>query len=451
MPSAAQYLRVSTDKQRYSLECQVEVISRFAREQGYDIVRTYEDAARSGVSIAGRDGLKALLRDVMAGAPFTTVLVLDVSRWGRFQDPDQAAHYEFLCREAGVTVRYCAEAFDDDGTPASTLLKSIKRVMAAEYSRQLSDRCRGSLRRHMLSGGKCGGIAPYGFARQLFDADGHPGRVLGHGERRGPGQVVRLVPGAIEEQEVVRLIFRLFVDEALGATRVANRLSALGVAYRNGQPWNENRVRGVLTNEIAVGIYRFNRTHHRFKTITKNRSDQWMRVKVCEPIVSRSQWDAVQLKLRELKRSPWTDGEMLRKLRQLRRKHRKLTRRLIDSTPGVPSVKAYENHFGSVDAAWAQIGYVSSRKSRRLSPPSVRDPAEIIRQLQELNREAGFVSGRLIERSPLLPSVHFIRRTFGSMADALKAAGINSSQGERIKAGKRENRLARSLAANGQS
>jgi DNA invertase Pin-like site-specific DNA recombinase len=37
------------------------------------------------------------------------VLVYDVSRWGRFQDIDESAHYEFVCKQAGIKVAYCAE------------------------------------------------------------------------------------------------------------------------------------------------------------------------------------------------------------------------------------------------------------------------------------------------------------------------------------------------------
>lgn len=83
-----------------------------------------------------RRGLQALLAEVLTGAPgFTAILVYDVSRWGRFQNPDQSAHYEFLCAEAGVRVEYCAEFFDNDCSLASTVLKSMKRAMAADYSR----------------------------------------------------------------------------------------------------------------------------------------------------------------------------------------------------------------------------------------------------------------------------------------------------------------------------
>lgn len=86
----------------------------------------------------GRSGLKQLLQDVVTGnCTYKTVLVYDVSRWGRFQDCDEAAHYEFLCRQAGVSIRYCTESFADDSTIAGSVMKALKRTMAAEYSREL--------------------------------------------------------------------------------------------------------------------------------------------------------------------------------------------------------------------------------------------------------------------------------------------------------------------------
>jgi hypothetical protein len=60
-----------------------------------------------------------------------------ISRWGRFQDIDESAHYEFLCRSARIPVHYCAEQFSNDGSIASSIMKTFKRTMAAEYSREL--------------------------------------------------------------------------------------------------------------------------------------------------------------------------------------------------------------------------------------------------------------------------------------------------------------------------
>jgi DNA invertase Pin-like site-specific DNA recombinase len=103
------------------------------------VVRTYADEGKRGLRLDGRDALKHLIEDVQDGkADFTTILVYDVSRWGRFQDADESAYYEYICRRAGIAVQYCAEQFENDGSPVSTIVKGVKRAMAGEYIRELS-------------------------------------------------------------------------------------------------------------------------------------------------------------------------------------------------------------------------------------------------------------------------------------------------------------------------
>ena len=113
-------------------------IQQYAQQHGFSIVKTYVDAGRSGVTLKRRGALTALLADVLRRrACYRAILVYDVSRWGRFQDADESAHYEFLCKKAGIPVHYCAELFPNDGTLTSSIFKALKRTMAAEYSREL--------------------------------------------------------------------------------------------------------------------------------------------------------------------------------------------------------------------------------------------------------------------------------------------------------------------------
>ena len=93
------------------------------RARGHDIfiVRTYADEGKSGLSLDGRDALKRLIEDVQAKrTDFTTILVYDVSRWGRFQDTDASAYYEYHCRLHGIDVRYVKEAFGSMDGPLDT-------------------------------------------------------------------------------------------------------------------------------------------------------------------------------------------------------------------------------------------------------------------------------------------------------------------------------------------
>ena len=87
--TVAQYLRMSTEMQTYSLEFQAAANAAFAAAQGWRVVNTYTDPGISGLSLNSRPGLRSLLADVLAGeACYDAVLVYDVSRWGRFQDLD---------------------------------------------------------------------------------------------------------------------------------------------------------------------------------------------------------------------------------------------------------------------------------------------------------------------------------------------------------------------------
>lgn len=443
---AAQYLRASTEHQRYSVPSQRAALAVHALENGYDIVRTYVDDGKSGVTIAKREGLKQLLADVLAGdAPFAVVLVLDVSRWGRFQDPDQAAHYEFICREAGVRVRYCAEAFDDDGSPTASLMKGIKRVMAAEYSRQLSDRCRAGVWRRRMTGGKGGGPPPFGFVRQAFNEDGTPGPVLATGERRPRlEQVVRLTPALRDEALLIRRIFRMYVSEMRSVTNIFRTLNAEG-AFRRGAPWTFTSVRCVLRNEVAIGVHAFGLTTWRFGKTTKihPRSD-WERTKVGKPIVSRALFNAAQAKLTGLKGRRSTDEEMLVWLRSLLKVHGYLTRRLIDEAPGMPRSAAYAFRFGSVVQAYRRIGYEGERRPLGRLDKAASEPDEIVRRLGRLLAEEGYLTCKLAHRCTYLPSLRVIRQRFGSLSNAFRAAGYDVSIREQLVAGQAR-RKARAL------
>jgi DNA invertase Pin-like site-specific DNA recombinase len=136
---AAEYVRKSTDHQKYSTENQSEANRLYAELHGMESIRRYVDEGKSGLTFERRRSLQRLINDVQSGAAdFKVILVYDVSRWGRPQDPDEAAYYEFICKRAGIAVHYCAEPFENDGSALATLSKNMKRWMAGEFSRDLS-------------------------------------------------------------------------------------------------------------------------------------------------------------------------------------------------------------------------------------------------------------------------------------------------------------------------
>jgi DNA invertase Pin-like site-specific DNA recombinase len=212
--AAAQYVRMSTEHQQYSTENQGEAILRYANAHGMRIARTYSDEGKSGLSLSGRRGLRELLQDVENGrADFSDILVYDVSRWGRFQDADESAYYEYVCKRANVRVHYCAEQFENDGSLPSSLMKTMKRTMAGEYSRELSVKVFAGQCRLIELGYRQGGPSGFGLRRQLIDRDGRPKELLARGQHKSiQTDRVILVPGPEDEVQVVREIYRIFTQ-----------------------------------------------------------------------------------------------------------------------------------------------------------------------------------------------------------------------------------------------
>ena len=104
--------------QQDSIINQVSAIREYARRCGMQIVKEYSDEGKSGLSVQDRESLTQLIRDVQNGQiNFAFILMYDVSRWGRFQDADESAYYEYICRQAGVSVHYCAEQLERDDGP----------------------------------------------------------------------------------------------------------------------------------------------------------------------------------------------------------------------------------------------------------------------------------------------------------------------------------------------
>ena len=366
---AAQYVRMSTDHQRYSTENQADAIAVYAAAHGMVIVATYADEGKSGLNIGGRESLRRLIEDIEAKrADFEALLVYDVSRWGRFQDADESAFYEYQCRRAGVRVVYCAEQFENDGTPVATIVKSVKRAMAGEYSRELSSKVFAGQCRLIELGYRQGGSAGYGLRRVLVDERGESKGVLARGEQKSlQTDRVILVPGPSEEADLVRRIYRLFVATGMTEAAIALLLNSEGAVTDLGRPWTRATVHQVLTNEKYIGNNVFNRQSFKLKQQrVRNPPERWVRADgVFEAIVGHDDFaKARQIILERSKR--YTDDELLTQLRALLDRHGAVSGLIIDERSDMPSSSAYRARFGSLLRAYQLIGYRPSRDYRYL-------------------------------------------------------------------------------------
>lgn len=364
---AAEYVRMSTDHQKYSTENQADAIRHYAAARGIEIVRTYADAGKSGLRIDGRDALKQLIDDVQAGTTdFTMVLVYDVSRWGRFQDADESAYYEYICKRAGIAVEYCAEQFENDGSPVSTIVKGVKRAMAGEYSRELSTKVFAGQGRLIEKGYRQGGPAGFGLRRTLVDEHGNAKATLARGEHKSiQTDRVILTPGPEKEVAIVREVYRAFVHDKRGEQDIADDLNRRGIPTDLGRPWTRGTIHQLLINEKYAGDNVWNRRSFKLKKKrVRNDPDMWIRAQgAFEAIVERDIFEAARaiINARSFRLS---DDEMLSALHRLYEREGLLSGIIIDECDGMPSSSAYSSRFGSLLRAYSLVGFRPDRDYR---------------------------------------------------------------------------------------
>ena len=391
------YVRMSTEHQKYSTSNQMDVIREYARTHGMEIVKVYSDEGKSGLNIKGRDSLSKMIADVQIGKTgYFHILAYDVSRWGRFQDADESAYYEYICKRAGISVHYCAEQFQNDGSLGSSMVKTMKRSMAGEYSRELSTKVFQGACRLIQLGFKQGGTAGYGLRRMLIDQSGEKKAMLKMGEHKSiQTDRVILVPGPSPEIKNVRWMYQAFVRHCKTEMEIAHSLNERGVLTDFERAWSRATVHEVLTNEKYIGNNVYHRTS--FKLMAKhvaNPPDKWIRAdgvfeKIVDPKLFLAAQEIILARSRKL-----SDEEMLEKLREVLQKNGRLCGILIDETEDFPSSSAYRHRFGSLVSAYRLIGYdpqidysfIETNRKLRLQHPEIIK--SVIEQIQGLGAVA---------------------------------------------------------------
>jgi DNA invertase Pin-like site-specific DNA recombinase len=412
---------MSTEHQQYSLENQSTAIRRYAESHGFTVVRTYSDPARNGLSLKNRRGLRDLLQDVTGGdTDYKAILVYDVSRWGRFQDTDESAHYEFLCKSAGVPIHYCAETFANDGSLPSSIMKALKRAMAGEYSRELGVKVIAGQKRLAELGFKQGGTPGYGLRRLLVSENHSPKQLLAHGELKNIGtDRVVLVPGPACEIEEVREMFRKYTVDRLSTNAIARDLNQRGVPSIKNKRWTHSVVASLLSHPKYIGCNVFNRTTMRLGTapVAVPPAD-WVICPGAHDAIVDSKLFALAQEIRAGRTVRKTNEQLLHELRSLLAVMGKLSNKMIDESVGMPSARTFWYRFGGLRRACELIGYDWRNNGRKTDE-------QILQDLRSLLISTGRLSQPIIDAAPRLVSSHDLRRRFGRLGRAYELIGYD--------------------------
>jgi DNA invertase Pin-like site-specific DNA recombinase len=357
------YRHSAQDRQENSIPLQREQVHAFAREHGIEIVCEFADFGKSGLSTEGRDEFNRMLEEYVIGGKedFDLILVLDVSRWGRFQDIDLSAYYSGLCRNYGKEVVYTTIGFPKEDDPIHFVYLNFERYRAASYSRELSTKVFKGCAKIAEQGFRAGGTPPYGLERMLLDERRNPVRVLQPGERKAiQNQRVTLTPGTAEDVKVVQGMFRDFLQRRRTPAEIAQSLNTAGVPSPGGKKWGPGAIRSILTNELYTGTMVYNKTQQRLRSPSRaNPPAAWVRCEgAFEGLIDRKTFETVQKKLAAEKAEHerrYSPEDMLARFARLHGRYGKVGPGQIAAAGNMVSASAYASRFESLDWAYQRL------------------------------------------------------------------------------------------------
>lgn len=229
---ACAYIRYSSDNQRdESLEAQMRAINEFGNSKGYEIVRVYEDKAKSATTDK-RPQFLQMIKDAEKEL-FDVVIVHKLDRFSR--NKYDSALYKRKLKQYGIKLISVTEQLDD--SPESVILESVIEGMAEYYSKNLARETMKGLKENAYKCKHTGGLAPLGY-------DVTPDKKYAINER---------------EAESVKLIFDMYIS---GYTQgdMVNELNSRGFKTKIGTMFKSNSIHSILTNEKYTGVYIYNKS-----------------------------------------------------------------------------------------------------------------------------------------------------------------------------------------------
>jgi DNA invertase Pin-like site-specific DNA recombinase len=434
----AYYRHSARDRQENSVAIQQELVQKWAKDNGVDIIHEFSDRGKSGLTAQGRDEFNNMMDNwVKQRKDFDFVLCLDVSRWGRFQDIDLSATYSAECKKHGKQVIYTTLGMPRPDDPLYPVYVQFERFRAAQYSKELSAKVFHGCVKIAQQGYWAGGKAPYGFDRMLLDESRHRLHVLTHGQKKSiQNQRVTLALGPAAEVATVRRIFEEFIDAGRTMQEIADRLNAEGSRSAMGGLWNIEKIRRILTNIMYAGTLVYNKTTSKLKTPTRrNPLEQWVRTAgAVDPLVDQVIFDRAQAIIAKaaLRFAPET---LLQHLERLHREHGFIHPTLLKADELAPSASTYASRFRSLDAAYQQLFRPAAGEIRARVEALLREAVEQVDSYDDFL----VVNGKFtVLIQPSVPVPHgysqywYFRPDLRSEVDITLGVPVSSSEGPQI-------------------
>lgn len=284
----AAYCRVSTDAedQLNSYHAQMTYYKKhISSNDKWEFAGIYADEGISGTQVRKRDAFLRMIKDCKKGK-IDMILTKSVSRYAR--NIVDSLSFVRMLKSMGIAI-YFEEENINSLKEESEVYIGIHSIMAQTESENISANVKWGIGKRMENGTYHSNMNMYGYRRDKLTKE------------------VRIVP---EEAEVVRTIYRFFLD-GMSTHQIKKYLEKSNIkTYSSGSEWRQSAIINILKNEKYCGDVLYQKTYIldciSKKKITNNGDKtRYLVQNDHEPIISRDIFYAAQAEFakRNTKRS----------------------------------------------------------------------------------------------------------------------------------------------------
>lgn len=286
LKNAGLYIRVSTEhqvKEGYSVAAQKKNLSKFAKNQGWNIFDIYADEGISGKSIQDRPEVKRLIDDIKEGK-IDVVILYKFDRLTR--NARDTEDIITLVQECGIEVLTLSGGAVDVSTATGRFTVRINGAVAQLEREQTIERVKVAFRQKVEEGYTLASATTcYGYDRKKHEKE---------------------MTVNNEEAKIVKRIFKMYT-EGKNFTEICDVLNAEKIPTKNAgrklkrrgtdeyyivnSVWMPKTVRLILTNKTYIGQVRYH----------IGRKDGFDCMGKHKPIISQKLWDKAQEKISKIK------------------------------------------------------------------------------------------------------------------------------------------------------
>lgn len=237
------YARYSSHNQNdQSIDGQIAECEKFAKRNGYKIVGTYIDRAKSGTK-DDREQFQKMLKDSDKKL-WNGIIVYQLDRFAR--NRYDSATYKARLKKNNVRVMSARENINDDAS--GILMESVLEGMAEYFSAELGQKVKRGMKINADNQYYNGGTVPLGF--KLIEIDSNI--------KNASGKIIKKKKFALDDETapIIKRIFKMYLEDSTMA-EIIRYLNSQDFKTAYGNEFGKNSIRAILTNKRYNGVYSY--------------------------------------------------------------------------------------------------------------------------------------------------------------------------------------------------